>query len=594
MALEDLPTAPLSEAIQLRFPYLDGESVGASVSIGDTTHGRLVNGRELVETSALKILPKQKERDLRYGTDSLVALLDHAGKALFSRTQTPVWVGNLGRRDGGDIEWSVSHNAGRDADVAFCYRDVATGKPADPPDLVQVLKDGKSKDKKLAFDAPRTWIVVRSLLEFEGASLQYLFISDGLKKKLLEHARTIKEPAALIARASELLRQPGAAAAHDDHLHVRIYCGKLDAAGGCRDIGVVHPFARRHDAERDKAATKAREQLVHPLASKRRTALLRLALVGTVTDVPSALASLDDTEPEVRSAAAELVRALGSDEHSGALIARFREESDSVVLATLVDAIGFLGGKEAGPFFRDILLATASAEVLGFSARSLPLDVGTAPLLFGLASDPYPPMRVLLAPMPAVDVSFDRSMLQRLAVKAVRHSRAIEPVDALVDLLGSDDMSLAMEAAESLAFLTNQRLLESTSDKSPEVRLREAKVKYEKLIAALGKSVRDGWLVHGFASRGYKVRGLDKRSSWELLRAVADEPHVSYNARSVLARLFGQPREVAYYGAGDGCRVLYHLLRDRRSELHLARPNAEQRTACWRARSREKETLALE
>ncbi|MBK8942731.1 MAG: penicillin-insensitive murein endopeptidase [Polyangiaceae bacterium] len=429
MPLLDLPSAEAAMArATSSFPFLEGEPEGASVSIGDTTHGRLANGRELTESASLKILPRQKERDLRYGTEQLVALLSHAGTALFEKTQTPLWVGNLGRRDGGDIEWSVSHNAGRDADVAFCYRDVATGKPATPKDLVQIFQDGLSKDKTLAFDTARTWVVVKALVEFQGASLQYLFISDALKKKLLEHARTIKEPAAIIERAAELLRQPGAAAAHDDHLHVRVYCSQMDAAGGCRDQGVVHPFAKTFEAEREKAAGKARKQLADARPTRRRRALLRLGLVGDARDVPAGLSYLADPAPEVRVAASELVAALGKDEHTPKLIDRFQVEDDSAVLAALVESIGFLGGKDAGVFFRDVLLATASAEVLGFSAKAIPLDAATAPYFLGLASDPYPPMRSLLAPTPVVDLTFDRSALQRLSVRAVRH-RGVDRAD---------------------------------------------------------------------------------------------------------------------------------------------------------------------
>ena len=595
MPLLDLPSAEAAMArATSSFPFLEGEPEGASVSIGDTTHGRLANGRELSESASLRILPRQKERDLRYGTEQLVALLSHAGTALFEKTQTPLWVGNLGRRDGGDIEWSVSHNAGRDADVAFCYRDVATGKPATPKDLVQIFQDGLSKDKTLAFDTARTWVVVKALVEFQGASLQYLFISDALKKKLLEHARAIKEPAAIIERAAELLRQPGAAAAHDDHLHVRVYCSQMDAAGGCRDQGVVHPFAKTFEAEREKAAGKARKQLADARPTRRRRALLRLGLVGDARDVPAGLSYLADPAPEVRVAASELVAALGKDEHTPKLIDRFQVEDDSAVLAALVESIGFLGGKDAGVFFRDVLLATASAEVLGFSAKAIPLDAATAPYFLGLASDPYPPMRSLLAPTPVVDLTFDRSALQRLSVRAVRHAGSIEPIEALVDALDERETSVGLEAARSLAFLTNHDLLETAEARSLSVRLVEAKGRYQKLLAQNGKLAREGWLISGFSKRGYKIKALDKAASWELLRAAADEPHISYNARAVLTKLFDQPREIAHYGMGDGCRLLYRFLSDKRSELSLARPNEAQRGACWKARSKEKEAAALD
>lgn len=588
MPLEDLPTDEPSRRSKLVFPYLDGEREDVSVSIGDTTHGRLVNGKELFESTALKILPRQKERDLKYGTDNLVALLDHAGRALFDKTKTTLWVGNLGKREGGDIEWSVSHNAGRDADVAFCYRDAKTGAVVDPPDLVQVTKEGIAREKGLVFDTARTWTVIRSMLEFSGASIQYLFISDGLKKKLLEHARLAKEPPAIIERAAEILRQPGSAAPHDDHLHVRVYCSAMDVAGGCRDMGFVHSYAKRHDEERAKAADRARKQLAHADPNKRRNALLRLGLVGDARDIETGITQLASNEPAVRSAAAEMVAALGTEQETPALVARFREEDDAATMAALVEGIGFLGGKDAGPFFRDVLLATASAPVLGYSHRSLPLDTASMGMFLGLATDPYPPMRSLLAPTPLEDLVFDRRELQRLAVRAVRHSATVEPIEPLVELLTPADPKLALDAAESLAFLTNQRFLDLTESRPLVDRLGEAKFRYGKLVAIFGKSARDGLLLNGFAARGYKVKSLEPKSSWELLRAVADEPHVSYNARSVLVKLFGQPKEVLHYGAGDGCRWLYSLAWERRGALHLEKPTEAQAAACAKARAAEK------
>ncbi len=586
--LEDLPSAtdraktrearPIARA---SFPFLDGEPEGASVSIGDTTHGRLVNARELTESEALHILPRQKERDLKYGTEGLVGLLEHAGRALYEKTKSPLWVGNLGRREGGDIEWSVSHNAGRDADVAFCYKSPSSGAPVDPPDLVQLDRSGVSKDKKLAFDVARTWIVVRSLLSFEGASVQYLFISDPLKKKLLEHAKAIKEPPSVIDMANEVLRQPGSAAAHDDHLHVRIYCSRMDAAGGCHDMGMSHRYAKRFDGERSRAVEKARALLHDKHEAHRRRALLRLGLVGDGSDLEAGKKALRDPSPFVRAAAAEMLASLGSESETSALVARFREESDSAVMAALVDAIGFLGGADAGPFFQDVLLATAGAPVLSFSDRALPLDVGSAARFFGLADDPYPPMRSLLAPTPVVDLAFDRAGLQRLAVRAVRHSGTTEPIGPLIALLDDRDLALANDAAVSLSYLTNQRLVDDDDKRPLGERLREAKPKYEKLFAAQRKMLRDGWLTMGFATRGYKVRGIDRANAWEILRAANDEPHLAFNARSVLVRLLGQPREVIDYGSNDACRMLTGVLWERRGQLGIAKPSEDQRRACW-------------
>jgi len=590
--LLDLEIPPAETASRVEFPYLDGEMSGSSVSIGDTTHGRLVNGAELVESDALRILPKQKERDLRYGTAPLVALLTHASRALGEKTRSTLWIGNLGRKEGGDIEWSVSHNAGRDADVAFCYRDPATGKPVDPPDLVRLGKDGLSADRKLAFDPARTWLVVRAMLEFEGASLQYLFISDGLKKKLLEHAKAIKEPVLLVERAAEVLRQPGGAAAHDDHLHVRVYCSALDASGGCRDMGLTHSFARRFDDERAKGAQRARMQLGDLRPTQRRRALLRLGLVGEPTDSPLAVAALADSSADVRAAAATLLGVLGAETDTASLVQRFRAESDPAVLAALVDGIGLLGGVEAGPLFRDVLLATANAPlaITDEAAAPVSLVAGITPsTFFAPPEDSYAPLRLLMAPRPRADATLDRIELRKLVVRAARQADRLEPVEPLVALLDSADVSLAVDAASTLAYITNSRLLDASEARPLAARLKEAKSRYAQLLARYGPAPRDAWVVAGFGARGYQVRGIDRRWAWELLRAVADEPHVAYNGLKLLARLFGQPREVAQYGAGDGCRMMYGILSERRSELRLDRPNDAQRSACFHARNKEKE-----
>ena len=127
----------------LEFPFLDDEVPDGSRSVGDTSNGYLVGAKKLEESERLAVLPKQRERGLSFGSDQLLAMLDEAGAKLHDATGTKLWLGNLARRYGGDIPWSVSHNSGRDADIAFAYRD-ANGHPADPPDLVPLDSAGYS------------------------------------------------------------------------------------------------------------------------------------------------------------------------------------------------------------------------------------------------------------------------------------------------------------------------------------------------------------------------------------------------------------------------------------------------------------------
>ena len=169
---EDPPRSILFEPeapafVEPPFPFLDDEDPHASVSVGDTSHGFLVNAAELVEDETVGILPRQKARDLAWGTKQIVALVRHAAADLHEKTGRRLWIGDIAKRGGGDIPWSVSHNSGRDVDVALQYLD-RSGAPIDPPDLVRLDGTGQSKDKALRFDAMRTWIVVRSILEIRG------------------------------------------------------------------------------------------------------------------------------------------------------------------------------------------------------------------------------------------------------------------------------------------------------------------------------------------------------------------------------------------------------------------------------------------
>ena len=583
--LVELP--PIEEPIvQFTFPFLPGEPTDRAISIGDTTHGMLVNGAVVTESASLKILPKQRARDLRYGTNALCAMLEHTGRALHQATGTPLWLGNLGRKQGGDIEWSVSHNAGRDADVAFAYMDPTTKKPVDPPDLVPLDGLGLSADRTLAFDAPRTWKIVRAMLEFQGASVQHLFISNGLKKKLLDHARTAGEPAALLEHATDVLRQPGGAAPHDDHLHLRVYCTQLDAACGCNDAAFVHPRAKRFESEAQKARTAALSLVRSASADERARAIKRLGFIGTPTDIAATHAYLDDPSPVVRRATAMLLGSAGDAKAAELLAKRFPREEDPNVLATLLEAAGRIGGPASGGLLRDVLESChASAEPTPLTERPFlklpPLEEGPACLL-----------------VPEID-ALDRLSRRGLADLAVRAARTVQSEHVLKPLLVELDASepeVILRAAEALAYLTNSQLLD---DPRSEAGLKRARAGYAAFVGTLGKpgkplmwAPRDAWVLSGFQNRGYKVPGVDKRGVWELFRALADEPHVSWNARWFLIRILSADRAIAHYGPGDACRALWEIAWEHRRALGLGNPTEQQRRACTKTRNREKEGLA--
>ena len=65
--------------------------------------------------------------------------------------------------------------------------------------------------------------------------MEHVFVSYGIKRRLLAHARAAGEPPELIRKARRLLRRPRKARPHNDHIHLRIACTVHDMKEGrCR------------------------------------------------------------------------------------------------------------------------------------------------------------------------------------------------------------------------------------------------------------------------------------------------------------------------------------------------------------------------
>src|SRR5262249_60207634 len=96
-------------------------------------------------------------------------------------------------RSGGPSAWHKSHQAGRDADVLFFTVD-AEGRPAPPPTAMVPFNDeGDSLDGR-HFDVARNWLLVRALIEDPAVDVQFLFLSTGLRQKLLDYPTEKGEP----------------------------------------------------------------------------------------------------------------------------------------------------------------------------------------------------------------------------------------------------------------------------------------------------------------------------------------------------------------------------------------------------------------
>ncbi len=557
------------------FPYLDAEPSDRALSVGDTSSGRVVHARELVESDAIGILPKQRERDLKYGTEELVGLLEAAGKSLHDETSTKLWIGNIGKRGGGDIPFSVSHNAGRDADVALSYLDAAHN-PIDPPDLVALGKDGFSKDRSVQLDAKRTWITVRALVTHEGSDVEYIFLSDPLRKKLLTWARDHGEKPSVCERVANVLRQPAGAAPHDDHLHVRIYCSAMDLSAGCVDTGTERPLvAARIEAKMEKVR-EAVAGLGAADPGLRARAVLRLALLDQTERLSLITKLSDDPSPNVRHAVVTAIARLGHEEDAAGLARRFTLETDPAVRERIVLAAAVLGGARGG----EILSKAIEAP------EALPDEVTPSALGAPHPIDVRLAVDLLDGECLAMPLEKRGCSVRAYAVAVAGRADRLEPVPGLVTLLMSPDASLRAAAAESLALITNHRFGDAWADDAATVPHLEAKKRYEELWRKLQKSPRTAWLALGFAASGFKVRSFDQKSVWELVRATAAEPHLSYNAREMLARIADEPAASVTWPADEACAYYLRIFQQRR-RFHLDKPPGLVARTCAALKGRE-------
>lgn len=210
------------------FSYCDEQPTkGASTSVGSPSNGRVEGAWKFEDTEHARVMPvRHKERCLSWGTKRLVQAVQRASKRVATEHSGgfPLGVGNIGRAKGGPIrDYSQSHQAGRDVDLAFYLE----GKAAD--DLVKVEDDLKG------LDVARTWALARALLEDSSIDVKWMFVSPAIKRALLDEAARTNAPAPIVKQAREVLHQPSDAPAHDDHLHLRIRCTAVETRGGCRD-----------------------------------------------------------------------------------------------------------------------------------------------------------------------------------------------------------------------------------------------------------------------------------------------------------------------------------------------------------------------
>lgn len=285
-----------------------------STSLGRTNDGGLIEAVQLPpKGKAYTVLSHAVGRRTNYGTSELIGAIERATDAVRDKyPKSMLGIGNLGFESGKKIPWSVSHQAGRDADLGM-YAITLEGKPVDasgPMPFHNFDADGLTMGpggRKVKFDVARNLALVVALAEDREARVQYIFVAAWLKEKLLAEAKRQGVKADTVARLAELLHQPSDSNPHADHFHVRLFCTVEDRLYGCVNRGPtrawVDPGDREHAAMAAQVASiltmdgndglkvKALERLGAMVATSELDAILG-ALAGATKVRKAALATV--------------------------------------------------------------------------------------------------------------------------------------------------------------------------------------------------------------------------------------------------------------------------------------------------------------
>jgi penicillin-insensitive murein endopeptidase len=220
-------------------------------SLGWSNQGALLGGVSLDDRGTGYVRARPGE-GTRWGTEALVGALERAAKSVQQRFPggPPVRIGDLSSRGGGQHPRHGSHRSGRDADVIFYAVDAhgraTRGRGWLAYDRFGVARDHHAGQGELYFfDDARNWHFVRSLLTDPHAPVQWIFVSDGVKSRLLRYGAAHEASPEVLFRAAWVLHEPSGARPHDDHYHIRLACTAEQRALGCRDRGPIWPWIRK-------------------------------------------------------------------------------------------------------------------------------------------------------------------------------------------------------------------------------------------------------------------------------------------------------------------------------------------------------------
>jgi len=177
-----------------------------------------------------------------FGSPRLVRALQNAAQDVrrLAPGGAPLSIGDLSAKTGGRIPGHDSHRSGRDVDLLFLVTTPA-GASVQSPGFVRFQGDGLARvdgtTDYVRIDIAREWILLRSLLTSPEIDVQFMFWCHELEALLIDHARALGEPDALVWQAETVMLAPSDSLRHDDYVHLRIACAPDEGVAGCSGGG---------------------------------------------------------------------------------------------------------------------------------------------------------------------------------------------------------------------------------------------------------------------------------------------------------------------------------------------------------------------
>lgn len=235
-------------------------SDGSSVSLGNHATGILRHGRSLsLRGEGYRIPQRWAERKRNYGSDELITLIRRVARRVYRKHGGILGVADISPLGGGPTKEHGSHRSGRDVDFLYYALD-ANDRPIVPLEMIHFDSQGQCIEPRISatqttslptsipsaqlatlfpckLDLKRNWEMLEALVTDPEIPVQWIFIGNRISKQLLAYAEKQEVSKLIIARVKNVIRQPGDASPHTDHIHVRIFCSFEDRYQGCIDRG---------------------------------------------------------------------------------------------------------------------------------------------------------------------------------------------------------------------------------------------------------------------------------------------------------------------------------------------------------------------